>query len=172
MIWWPGEVITSYIKINKLRCTLAADVATAGMLIHFILSGGQHPFGQQVKEIVDNLIVGKRNLVTSDNDADDLISWMLVFLPENRPSVPAVVRLADKSRFPFAGLVRIKWLLILRHLYFWSLDKRWRFLLTCAGASTESAATSQDIAQLHVFLDLKAKENHIQGDWVKFLGVH
>lgn len=92
MIWWPGEVITSYVKVNKLRCTLAADVATAGMLIHFVLSGGQHPFGQQVKEIVDNLIMGKWNLVTSDNNADDLISWMLIFIPENRPSIPAIVR--------------------------------------------------------------------------------
>lgn len=92
MIWWPGEVITSYIKVNKLRSTLAADVATTGMLIHFILSGGQHPFGQQVKEIVDNLIVGKWSLVTTDNNAEDLISWMLVFLPECRPTIPAIVR--------------------------------------------------------------------------------
>ncbi|KAK6637964.1 hypothetical protein RUM44_008387 [Polyplax serrata] len=143
MIWWPGEVITSYIKVNKLRSTLAADVATAGMLIHFILSGGQHPFGQQVKEIVDNLIVGKWNLVTSDNDAEDLISWMLVFLPENRPTISAIVR----------------------HIYFWSLEKRWKFLLTCAGACPESGATPHDISQLHIFLDIKAKENNIQGDW-------
>lgn len=92
MIWWPGEIITSYIKENKLRCTLPADVATAGMLIHFILTGGQHPFGQQVKEIVDNLVIGKWNLITSDSDVDDLISWMLIFLPENRPQTPGIVR--------------------------------------------------------------------------------
>ncbi|KAL0272004.1 UNVERIFIED_CONTAM: hypothetical protein PYX00_005144 [Menopon gallinae] len=142
MIWWPGEVITSYVKVNKLRCTLAADVATAGMLIHFILSGGQHPFGQQVKEIVDNLIMGKWNLVTSDNNADDLISWMLIFIPENRPSIPAIVR----------------------HIYFWNLDKRWKFLLTCAGIS-DSRITQHDVVQLHNFLDIKAKESNIQGDW-------
>lgn len=92
MIWWPGEVITTFIKENKLRCTLAADIATAGMLIHFVLTGGQHPFGQQVKEIVDNLMIGKWKLNTSDSDVDDLISWMLIFVAENRPKIAAIVR--------------------------------------------------------------------------------
>lgn len=85
-------MIASYIKENQLRCTLAADIATAGMLIHFVLTGGQHPFGQQVKEIVDNLMIGKWNLITSNSDIDDLISWMLIFVPENRPQIAAIVR--------------------------------------------------------------------------------
>lgn len=38
--------------------------------------------------------------------------------------------------------------------------------MTCSGCLLESRTTLHDISRLHAYLDVKAKENNIQGDWV------
>ncbi len=57
------------------------------MLVYYILSGGQHPFGEQPFCEV-NILQGLYSLEHLDDDVvKDLVSWMINEDPNERPTV-------------------------------------------------------------------------------------
>lgn len=57
------------------------------MLIYYILSGGQHPFGKS-RKCESNIEEGLYNLEhVQDEVAKDLIEWMINADPKKRPTV-------------------------------------------------------------------------------------
>lgn len=63
----------------------------AGMLVHYILSGGIHPFGKHL-EVEVNIKEGKYQLDEGiDVEAKDLIERMIAKEPRKRPSIKEAV---------------------------------------------------------------------------------
>ncbi len=57
------------------------------MLVYYILSGGHHPFGEDV-DCEYNISRGRYSLEHLDDDvAKDLIKWMINEDPNERPTV-------------------------------------------------------------------------------------
>ncbi|XP_037615219.1 uncharacterized protein LOC119481959 isoform X2 [Sebastes umbrosus] len=82
------------------------DIQVAGMLIYYILSGGQHPFGNSF-ECEGNIYKGKYSLDhVQDVVAKDLIEWMINEEPKNRPKVEEC----------------------LSHPFFWTSERRVEYL--------------------------------------------
>ena len=79
------------------------------MLTYYIMTGGQHPYGDNAFDIEMNIARGWPRLQSISAEADDLIMQMLTFDPKERPSAAS----------------------LLQHPYFWTADKRLRFLKTC-----------------------------------------
>jgi serine/threonine-protein kinase/endoribonuclease IRE1 len=96
----------------------AADIFSLGCLFFWVLTDGVHPFEdengwQQLREL--NIKRDKRNMEALERWSDSyepmqLISSMLAYQPENRPTAQAV----------------------LNHPYFWSPEKRLAFLCDCS----------------------------------------
>ncbi|XP_016099442.1 uncharacterized protein [Sinocyclocheilus grahami] len=78
----------------------------AGMLVYYILSGGQHPFGEDV-DCEYNISRGRYSLEHLDDDvAKDLVEWMINENPNERPTVEQT----------------------LAHPFFWTDDRRVQYL--------------------------------------------
>lgn len=57
------------------------------MLIYYVFSGGKHPFGDKSHKCQCNIEEGKYRLEhVKDVVAKDLIEWMIVGEPKNRPT--------------------------------------------------------------------------------------
>lgn len=95
------------------RLTKAIDIFSLGCVFYYILSGGSHPFGDRyLRE--GNIIRGAFDLSLLKSfcprdhvEADDLISLMISFNPKLRPDTAT----------------------LLRHPYFWDMNKKLEFLL-------------------------------------------
>ncbi|KAL5021848.1 hypothetical protein ScPMuIL_001003 [Solemya velum] len=87
--------------------TPSSDIQVAGMLIHYILTGGKHPFGDNTFEIQLNLCRGWLKPVYISEEANELIGAMLT---------------PDASQRPSASNAQ-------SHPYFWADEKRLRFIL-------------------------------------------
>uniref|UniRef100_A0A8C2E4S5 Protein kinase domain-containing protein n=1 Tax=Cyprinus carpio TaxID=7962 RepID=A0A8C2E4S5_CYPCA len=88
----------------------SSDIQVAGMLVYFILSGGQHPFAEQPFCEV-NILQGIYSLEHLDDDvAKDLIEWMINEDPKKRPKVEQT----------------------LAHPFFWT-NERYNVVLTLTG---------------------------------------
>lgn len=95
------------------RLTKAIDIFSLGCVFYYILSGGGHPFGDRyLRE--GNIIRGEYDLSGLKTycprdyvEATDLISSMISFNPKLRPDTAA----------------------ILKHPYFWDMNKKLEFLL-------------------------------------------
>lgn len=61
------------------------------MLIHFILTSGKHPYGENMQDIIKNLEEALPQLHTHDVDLHDLMSWMLLYEPQERPIINQVL---------------------------------------------------------------------------------
>lgn len=61
------------------------------MLVHFILTAGKHPFGGEMKEITRNLQKASPTILSNDLDLQDLITWMLLYDPLERPTILQVL---------------------------------------------------------------------------------
>ena len=74
------------------RQTAAVDVFSFGLLIHYCLTGGGHPFGEGVDRDAA-ILHGRRSLDAVGNlpEAEDLLTGMLAAVPEDRPTVAAVM---------------------------------------------------------------------------------
>ncbi|XP_051799953.1 uncharacterized protein LOC110972434 isoform X2 [Acanthochromis polyacanthus] len=82
--WMATETLTEESVIPYKSST---DVQVAGMLIYYILSGGQHPFGRHFEREF-NIHHGKYSLDhVQDVVAKDLIEWMINKEPKKRPRV-------------------------------------------------------------------------------------
>lgn len=73
-----------------MECTCASDIQVAGMLIHFIITAGKHVYGDDTREILKNLEKAVPKFSTTDLELQDLLTWMLMFFPNERPTVQQV----------------------------------------------------------------------------------
>uniref|UniRef100_A0A1B6FDS0 Protein kinase domain-containing protein n=1 Tax=Cuerna arida TaxID=1464854 RepID=A0A1B6FDS0_9HEMI len=147
MIWWSRDCLIRYYNMWKFECTQQSDMQTAGMLIHYILTIGQHPFGQSLTEIIENIKKGIILVCTHDVIAMDLIYWMLSVEPDKRPTTFDV----------------------LRHVMFWSTSRRWEFLLTCCGLGSRHETWPLPLDRLYDDLDFLGKLRDINSKWISVL---
>ncbi|KAG8252253.1 hypothetical protein J6590_062413 [Homalodisca vitripennis] len=147
MIWWSRDCLIQYYNMWKFECTQQSDMQTAGMLLHYILTIGQHPFGQSLTEIIENIKKGIVLVCTHDVIAMDLIYWMLSVEPDKRPTTFDV----------------------LRHVMFWSTSRRWEFLLTCCGLGSRHKTWPLPLDRLYDDLDFLGKLRDINSKWISVL---
>lgn len=53
---------------------------------------------------------------------------------------------------------------IFRHVFFWSAEKRWSFILTCSGIGANTS--NLNIEELHSSINSTARKDDIKGSWV------
>ncbi|KAI8048716.1 kinase-like domain-containing protein [Syncephalis plumigaleata] len=141
----PTEMPTT-----KPRVTKAIDVFAAGCVFYHALTGGDHPFGDRY-ERESNILKNNYDLsgLSMDNvaeaEARDLISAMIQYQPEHRPTIGQV----------------------LLHPFFWSNEKRLAFL---QDASDRFEAEPRDTAASPLLQKLEANSISVVGlDWSKRL---
>uniref|UniRef100_A0A1B6KLU7 Protein kinase domain-containing protein n=1 Tax=Graphocephala atropunctata TaxID=36148 RepID=A0A1B6KLU7_9HEMI len=147
MIWWSRDCLIQYYYTWKFECTQQSDIQTAGMLVHFVLTLGQHPYGQSLTEIIENI---KKSLVLircQDVIDIDLIYWMLSLEPDKRPTTFDV----------------------LRHVMFWNTSRRWEFLLTCCGMGPGHKSWPLPLDQFYRDLDFLGALRDINSKWISVL---
>lgn len=113
MIWFSRETYQTFKRNSTFQCSFASDIQVAGihkvlrflsarkvnitiillsgMLLHYILNDGKHPFGIETKDILNNLEKAAPKLLTNDVDMQDLITWMLLQEPNDRPRISHVL---------------------------------------------------------------------------------
>jgi len=62
------------------------------MLVHYILTGGQHPFGENQFDIEMNIARGWPKWKNIGPEANHLLRQMLASDPRDRPDINAVLR--------------------------------------------------------------------------------
>lgn len=144
VIWFARETFNKFKETACITCTCASDIQVAGMLIHFILTAGKHPYGENMQEILKNLERAMPQLITNNIDLHDLISWMLLYDPTERPTINQV----------------------LSHVFFWQPDRKWRFILACAGLSAYGTPLDIPVKELFLYINLIAIRENIKGKWI------
>ncbi|NXC77236.1 ERN1 endoribonuclease, partial [Anhinga anhinga] len=105
--WIAPEVLQEAPKENP---TCAVDIFSAGCVFYYVVSGGQHPFGDSLRRQA-NILSGSYQLSCLQEEAHDklvareLIATMISPEPQHRPSAPVV----------------------LVHPFFWSREKQLQF---------------------------------------------
>uniref|UniRef100_A0A8C3QWF2 Serine/threonine-protein kinase/endoribonuclease IRE1 n=1 Tax=Cyanoderma ruficeps TaxID=181631 RepID=A0A8C3QWF2_9PASS len=105
--WIAPEVLQEAPKENP---TSAVDIFSAGCVFYYVVSGGQHPFGDSLRRQA-NILAGSYQLSCLQEEAHDklvareLIVAMISSEPQCRPSAPVV----------------------LLHPFFWSQEKQLQF---------------------------------------------
>ncbi|XP_016157495.1 PREDICTED: serine/threonine-protein kinase/endoribonuclease IRE2 isoform X3 [Ficedula albicollis] len=105
--WIAPEVLQEAPKENP---TSAVDIFSAGCIFYYVVSGGQHPFGDSLRRQA-NILAGSYQLSCLQEEAHDklvareLIVAMISSEPQHRPSAPVV----------------------LVHPFFWSQEKQLQF---------------------------------------------
>ncbi|ROL47962.1 Serine/threonine-protein kinase/endoribonuclease IRE1 [Anabarilius grahami] len=101
--WKAKETIKEEVNTGYKR---SSDIQVAGMLVYYILSGGHHPFGEDV-DCEYKILQGRYSLEHLDDDVGkDLVEWMINENPEERPTVEQT----------------------LEHPFFWTDERRVRYL--------------------------------------------
>ncbi|KAK7114837.1 uncharacterized protein [Littorina saxatilis] len=98
---------TEHTQSPSPESSFQSDIQVAGMLLHYILTGGRHPYGENGPEVEANI---KRNVIRQhrvSQEVDHLVSIMTVTDPAARPSIDTC----------------------LKHPFFWSGEKRFRLVL-------------------------------------------
>ncbi|XP_038842117.1 serine/threonine-protein kinase/endoribonuclease IRE1-like [Salvelinus namaycush] len=111
MGWNAPEVLK---KDSKNNPTSAVDIFSAGCVFYYVLTGGEHPFGDMEDglDVAINIRQGQFNLVGLQGDkhkdivAEHLIKYMVTKEHQRRPSAESV----------------------LNDPFFWSLEKQLKFL--------------------------------------------
>ncbi|XP_051940665.1 serine/threonine-protein kinase/endoribonuclease IRE1 isoform X2 [Hippocampus zosterae] len=105
---WIAPEMLQNVPASKL--TAAVDIFSAGCVFYYVVSRGQHPFGETLMRQM-NILSGKYSLsqlmdtIHEDVVAEDLIKQMISADPESRPSSARV----------------------LKHPFFWSPEKQLLF---------------------------------------------
>uniref|UniRef100_A0A673KWG1 Probable serine/threonine-protein kinase irlB n=2 Tax=Sinocyclocheilus rhinocerous TaxID=307959 RepID=A0A673KWG1_9TELE len=82
--WKAKETIDEEVNTGYKR---SSDIQVAGMLVYYILSRGQHPFGKGAA-CEYNILRGRYSLEHLDDEVGkDLVEWMIHENPNNRPTV-------------------------------------------------------------------------------------
>ncbi|ORZ12753.1 kinase-like domain-containing protein [Absidia repens] len=98
-------------RIGRVKATRAIDIFSAGCIFYYVLSNGDHPFGNRFGR-ENNILKGDYDITKLEDmgedgmEAMDLIDSMINTNPRSRPT-------ADK---------------VLAHPFFWSTSKRLSFL--------------------------------------------
>ena len=80
-------------KSSNVRYKKESDIQVAGMVAFYIVTNGEHPFGEKpdrLRNLLDGKPVGLDKL--KDAAAKDLISWMLNHDPKDRPSAEKALK--------------------------------------------------------------------------------
>ncbi|XP_059170253.1 uncharacterized protein LOC131951863 isoform X2 [Physella acuta] len=101
--WTSSEDLNT----SQPQSSKASDIQVAGMLLYFILTGGQHPFGTTPLEAELNIARSSSQMQHISEEANDLVSGMLFPDPAARPTVEHC----------------------LKHPFFWSSEKKFRLIL-------------------------------------------
>eukprot|EP00293_Proteomonas_sulcata_P020599 CAMPEP_0184300394 /NCGR_PEP_ID=MMETSP1049-20130417/10813_1 /TAXON_ID=77928 /ORGANISM="Proteomonas sulcata, Strain CCMP704" /LENGTH=285 /DNA_ID=CAMNT_0026611099 /DNA_START=74 /DNA_END=931 /DNA_ORIENTATION=+ len=109
------------------RCTKAVDIFAVGCIMHYLLTGGHHVFGERMMR--------DANIVRDQPDTSRLAQH-----PEARDLVLQLVRREPKQR-PTAAQA-------LCHPFFWSQDKCLRFLLDCSDRVENETPTSDLVVSM------------------------
>ncbi|KAK7175863.1 hypothetical protein R3I93_000201 [Phoxinus phoxinus] len=139
--WKAKETIKEKVNTAYKR---SSDIQVAGMLVYYILSGGHHPFGEDV-DCEYNILKGKYSLEQLDDDvAKDLVECMINGNPEDRPTVEQT----------------------LAHPFFWTDKRRVRYLKilgnekeaeNCRNADTELLTATAKYTEGKSFSEWKTK---------------
>ena len=87
--WIPAEVIEAGNKNVTGRYKKKSDIHAAGMIAFFILTKGKHPFGDQLRYRMENILnANPVNLhILEDLEALEFISWLIYHNIDKRPSI-------------------------------------------------------------------------------------
>ncbi|XP_024215234.1 uncharacterized protein [Halyomorpha halys] len=141
-LWWSRETYWHYRIDWTVMATCSSDIQVLGMLSHYILTAGLHPFGRTAADIVRSLIQGTPILKLDNHEALDIISWMLSAVPEKRPTTTE----------------------IMKHVFHWDKNKRWKFLLVCGGI-LENITLTLVLGHFHKSIDKYASQHKINTNW-------
>ncbi|KAF5891401.1 serine/threonine-protein kinase/endoribonuclease IRE1-like, partial [Clarias magur] len=126
--WIAPELLN---RVEKGNPTSAVDVFSAGCLFYYVVSGGQHPFGDTLRRQA-NILSGVYSLenfmedIHEDVVAKDLIEMMISADPESRPSTASV----------------------LKHPFFWRPDKQLQFFQDVSDRIEKEPAESPIVVRL------------------------
>ena len=84
--WMPAEVIKAMNRGEKCRFKKKSDIQVTGMIGFFVLTKGEHPFGDgsdRMRNIVNGNPVALNKL--ADRNARKFVSWLISNKIENRP---------------------------------------------------------------------------------------
>lgn len=74
------------------KTIVVLHLQVAGMLIYYILTGGEHPYGASSFDIEVNIARGSPKLRRLTPEADDLLRSVLTTTPKSRPTVDELLR--------------------------------------------------------------------------------
>lgn len=137
--WQAPELLTE----GPARLTKAVDAFSAGCIVHYVLTGGLHPFGESVEREL-NIVRGRysTDAVAGCPELRDLVESLI----ENDPAQ------------------RLTALEALQHPFFWSDDKKLAFL---QDASDRLEGEGSD-SPVNVALESRAA-HVVGGDWPSLL---
>ncbi|XP_067435277.1 serine/threonine-protein kinase/endoribonuclease IRE2-like isoform X5 [Thunnus thynnus] len=135
--WMAKETLTGE---DNVPYNWSTDIQVAGMLIYYILSRGNHPFGE-TNDCQNNIREGKYSLGhVRDVLAKDLIEIMIDEKPENRPT-------AQKC---------------LTHPFFWPKEKKFEYLRRIANRK-EVAMFKKASQEFISLLESYAEDGYFRG---------
>ncbi|NXI67651.1 ERN1 endoribonuclease, partial [Anseranas semipalmata] len=126
--WIAPEVLQEAPKENP---TCAVDIFSAGCVFYYVVSGGQHPFGDSLRRQA-NILSGAYQLPCLQEEAHDkvvareLIVSMISSEPQKRPSAP----------------------MVLMHPFFWSAEKQLQFFQDVSDRIEKEPAEGAIVAAL------------------------
>ncbi|XP_029627132.1 serine/threonine-protein kinase/endoribonuclease IRE1 isoform X1 [Salmo trutta] len=141
-------------KDSKNNPTSAVDIFSAGCVFYYVLTGGEHPFGDMEDEfnVAINIRQGQFSLVGLQGDkhedivAEHLIKYMVTKEHQRRPSAETV----------------------LNHPFFWSLEQQLKFLKDVSDwIDAQSKLKRLDDSIINQ-LESEA-ENVVKGNWMEHI---
>ena len=91
--WMPAEVIEAMNQGEKCRFKKKSDIQVTGMIAFFVLTKGEHPFGDgsdRMRNIVNGNPVALNKL--ADRNAVTFVSWLINKEIQNRPYAHEALR--------------------------------------------------------------------------------
>ena len=106
--WMPAEVIEAMNQEEKCRFKKKSDMQVAGMIGFFVLTKGEHPFGEEfdrMRNIVNGNPVALNKL--ANRNAGTFVSWLINKEIQNRPYAHEALRHSFMSQVAaYNGLPR------------------------------------------------------------------
>ncbi|XP_018094098.1 serine/threonine-protein kinase/endoribonuclease IRE1 isoform X1 [Xenopus laevis] len=144
--WIAPEILSEDSKENP---TYTVDIFSAGCVFYYVISEGKHPFGKSLQRQA-NILLGTYSLDCLDLDlheglvAHHLLEEMINKDPQSRPSASAV----------------------LKHPFFWSLDKQLQFFQDVSDRIEKEALDGPLVKQLE-----RGGQSVVQMDWRQHITV-